>query len=156
MRLTTRTNLAARVLMYCAVNAGRLVRSSEIAQVCNASSNHIAHVVNQLQAGGLVDTVRGRTGGLQLALPPEKISIGAVFRLFESGIPFAECFDSETNTCPLAGTCRLRRYVERALDAFYNELEQVTLADLVEGNCGLQQLLETPARLRPDCRRPVN
>lgn len=155
MRLTTRTNLAARVLMYCAVNRHRLVRSSEIAQVCNASSNHVAHVVNQLQAEGLVDTVRGRTGGLKLARPPEQISIGAVFRVFEGGIPFTECFDPNTNTCPLAGVCRLRRYVERALDAFYHELEMVTLADLVLGNCGLQELLEMPDKLRPACAPPV-
>ena len=36
MRLTTRTNLAARILMFCAVNQGKLVRSLDIAQRCNA------------------------------------------------------------------------------------------------------------------------
>jgi Rrf2 family nitric oxide-sensitive transcriptional repressor len=64
-----------------------------------------------------------------------------MFRLFEADIPFAECFDAEHNSCPLTETCRLRSYLERALGAFYHELDMVTLEDLVRGNCGLAKLL---------------
>ena len=115
MRLTTRTNLAARVLMFCAVNQGRIVRSAEIAECCNASLNHLLQVVSLLQENGFVETLRGRSGGLRLARPMEQISIGAVFRVFESGVPFAECFDAPSNTCPLTETCRLRNFIARAL-----------------------------------------
>lgn len=146
MRLTTRTNLAARTLMFCAVNDERLVRTSDIAERCNASINHVARVVQQLQAEGYLETLRGRTGGIRLAKPANRISIGAVFRIFETDIPFAECFDEVRNTCPLAATCRLRGYVLRALEAFYHELDMVTLEDLVRGNCGLLDLLA----MRPD------
>lgn len=141
MRLTTRTNLAARILMACALNPDRLLRTAEIADLCNCSTNHAAHVVQQLHGEGFLLTSRGRTGGIRLARPIDQVSIGAVFRLFESYIPFAECFDSENNNCPLTGTCRLRNYITRALDAFYHELDMVTLDDLVRGNCGLQELL---------------
>ena len=146
MRLTTRTNLAARALMFCAVNDGHLVRTSDIAKRCNASLNHTAHVVQQLQILGYLETVRGRSGGIRLAKPANSISIGAVFRVFETEIPFAECFDEERNSCPLSATCRLRSYVSRALEAFYHELDMVTLEDLVKGNCGLIELLA----MRPD------
>lgn len=147
MRLTTRTNLATRVLMFCAVNEGRTVRTAEIAERCNASVNHLLQVVNLLQAGGYVETLRGRAGGLRLGRSMEAISVGEVFRSFESGMPFAECFDPDSNTCPLTATCRLRNYLTRALEAFFHELDMVTLADLVKGNCGLNRLLEmSPAR----------
>ena len=82
MRLTTRTNLAARILMFCAVNQGQLVRSLDIAQRCNASINHVARVVQNLQTAGYLETVRGRTGGIRMAKPAQDISIGAVFRIF--------------------------------------------------------------------------
>ena len=108
MRLTTRTNLAARVLMYCAANDGRLVRTSDIADDCNASGNHVARVVQILHAEGYLEALRGRAGGLRLARPAGAISMGEIFRLFETDIPFAECFDTEANTCPLTATCRLR------------------------------------------------
>lgn len=142
MRLTTRTNLATRVLMFCAVNEGRTVRTAEIAERCNASLNHLLQVVNMLQANGFVETLRGRSGGLRLARPMEALSVGEVFRVFESGTPFAECFDPDSNTCPLAETCRLRDYLKRAVEAFFHELDMVTLADLVKGNCGLAALLD--------------
>jgi Rrf2 family nitric oxide-sensitive transcriptional repressor len=81
----------------------------------------------------------------------EQISIGAVFRVFEGGVPFAECFDAEANSCPLSPTCRLRNYISRALEAFYHELDMVTLADLVKGNCGLTALLDMAPRPPKSC-----
>jgi Rrf2 family nitric oxide-sensitive transcriptional repressor len=152
MRLTTRTNLAARVLMACAVNPGRTVRSGDIAQTCNASANHLAQVIHHLQLNGFVDTQRGRAGGLQLAKPADQISIGHLFRVFESGVPFAECFDPAANTCPLTSSCRLHSYISSAVESFYAELDKITLHDLVQDNCGLAALLALhPARDQPDC-----
>lgn len=155
MRLTTKTNLAARVLMACAANEGVTMRTAEIAQMCNASVNHLLQVVHGLQAHGFVETLRGRGGGLRLARAPERISMGAVFRVFEAGHPFAECFDPATNTCPLAPNCRLRSYISRALEAFYHELDLVTLRDLVKGNCGLFDLLQLRGDLDGACTRTV-
>lgn len=155
MRLTTKTNLAARVLMACAMNGGRTLRTADIAQVSNASLNHLLQVVNGLQAHGFVETLRGRNGGLRLSRPPGQISMGAVFRVFEAGVPFAECFAPDTNTCPLASDCRLRSYIARAVEAFYHELDLVTLEDLTRGNCGLEALLRVPDALAGACRGPV-
>lgn len=56
MRLTTRTNLAMRVLMFCAVNPEKIVRKHEIADACNASENHLAQVVNTLAQRGFIAT----------------------------------------------------------------------------------------------------
>lgn len=153
MRLTTRTNLAMRVLMACGINEGKKLRTADIAERCNASVHHLLQVVNVLQDHGFVETQRGRTGGLRLMRKPDRVSVGEVFRLFESGTPFAECFDPERNTCPLSHNCRLRNYITRALEAFYHELDMVTLEDLVRGNCGLQDLLHMSPLDGPECDR---
>lgn len=155
MRLTTRTNLAVRVLMSCAANEGQILRTQDIADRCNASVNHLLQVVNLLQEQGFVQTIRGRSGGLRLALAPEQLSIGRVFRLFESTVPFTECFDGQSNTCPLDGNCRLKSYLARAVEAFYHELDMVTLADLVKGNCGLQQLLAMAPQPAAQCAKAL-
>jgi Rrf2 family transcriptional regulator, nitric oxide-sensitive transcriptional repressor len=152
MRLTTRTNLATRVLMSCAVNDGVILRSADIAQRTNASLNHMLQVVNVLQEHGFIETLRGRTGGLRLARAPAQISMGDVFRIFEGNIAFAECFDLETNTCPLHATCRLRGFLTRAVEAFFYEMDLVTLADLVTGNCGLEALLTFKGRFDVTCQ----
>lgn len=141
MRVTTRTNLAVRILMCCAANAGRLVTREEIAETVNASAHHIGHVVGRLSHLGMLNTVRGRSGGLKLSCPPRQINIGTVFREIEGDVPLAECFDPATNTCPLHAVCLLRRALEAASDAFYATLDGVSLADLVDGNTGLHDLM---------------
>ena len=155
MRLTTKTNLAARVLMACALNRDKTLRTAEIAEVSNASLNHLLQVVNGLQAHGFIETQRGRHGGLRLSRQPDQISMGAVFRVFEAGHPFAECFAPESNTCPLAKECRLRTYIARAVEAFYHELDMVTLDDLTRGNCGLEALLNVPDSLEAQCQKSM-
>jgi len=140
-----------RVLMACAVNDGTTLRTADIAARCNASVNHLLQVVNLLQEHGFVETIRGRSGGLRLSGAPGGVSIGQVFRLFEAGTPFAECFDGAQNTCPLTATCRLRGYLSRAVEAFYHELDMVTLEDLVRGNCGLSRLLDMAPEVPATC-----
>ncbi|GKY89540.1 RrF2 family transcriptional regulator [Sinisalibacter aestuarii] len=140
MRLTTRTNLAIRALMYCAVHDGQLSRSAEIAHACNSSANHLAQVVHHLNAHGFVHATRGRMGGVKLARPARAINIGEVFRIFEADVPFTECFSLDNNTCPLVRACRLRNAIRRALDAFYREMDLVTLEDLVKGNYLLDEI----------------
>ncbi|MCB1330295.1 MAG: Rrf2 family transcriptional regulator [Maritimibacter sp.] len=149
MRLTTRTNLAIRALMYCAVHDGETSRSAEIAKACNSSANHLAQVVNTLHAHGFLHATRGRMGGVSLARPARSINIGEVFRLFEADVPFTECYQPETNTCPLVPACRLQGAIGRALDAFYREMERVTLEDLVKGNLPLEVLFSDDPAMAP-------
>jgi Rrf2 family nitric oxide-sensitive transcriptional repressor len=144
MRLTMRTNLAMRTLMFCAVNEGRIVRKAEVAAACNASENHLAQVIHKLAQAGFVATVRGRSGGLQLSKQAAAISVGDVVRSFEAGVPFTECMDGAPGAaaqCPLAAVCRLKCAFAEALAAFYVSLDRLTLADMVRDNCGLDRLL---------------
>ncbi|MBE3636957.1 Rrf2 family transcriptional regulator [Mangrovicoccus algicola] len=141
MRLTLRTNLAMRTLMFCAVNDGRTVRKAEVARACNASENHLAHVIVLLGQQGVIRTTRGRNGGLRLARPPGEIDIGAVIRALESSVPFAECFEGAENHCPIAEHCRLRGVLGRAVEAFYAALDGIALSELTTANPGLSAVL---------------
>jgi Rrf2 family transcriptional regulator, nitric oxide-sensitive transcriptional repressor len=147
MRLTTRTNIAMRALMYCAVNQDKIVRKSDIATACNTSENHMAQVINALSHAGFLSTARGRNGGVMLGAPAETISVGKVFRTLEAGVPFAECFNQDKNTCPLADCCRLKGVLCEALNAFYGVLDRVKLTDLTENNCMLETTLASTERL---------
>lgn len=141
MRLTIRTNLAMRTLMYCAVNEGRTVRKHAVAEACAASENHLAQVIHGLALAGFLTTQRGRSGGLRLARPAAQITVGSVLRTFEAGVPFAECMESGGGNCPLRACCRLKCVFAAALEAFYASLDRVTLADLVQDNADLAGLL---------------
>ncbi len=153
MRVTKRTNIAMRVLMFCAANTQRLVTKTEIAERCNASENHLAQIINQLGQLGYLHTQRGRNGGLSLARPASEIVIGEVFRALEAPVPLAECFADVDNTCPLTEMCKLRTALRDAADAFYATLDPITLDALVCDNVPLLELLAMPAgcgRMRPN------
>lgn len=141
MRVTKRTNIAMRVLMYCAANPGRLVTKHEIAERCNASENHLAQVINQLAQMGFLHTQRGRNGGLELGRPASEIVIGEIFRALEQPVPLAECFADVDNTCPLTDACRLRGALTKAANAFYETLDPITLDALVCDNAALISII---------------
>ncbi|MDR9486238.1 MULTISPECIES: RrF2 family transcriptional regulator [Sediminimonas] len=143
MRITKRTNLAIRVLMFCGANQGRLVTKSEIARCCNTSENHLAQVINQLGQLGYIRTHRGRNGGLELARDMADIHIGEIFRTLESSVPIAECFADVDNTCPLVDACRLKLAVADAAEAFYAHLDGITLDALVCDNLPLFEIMST-------------
>ena len=139
MRITKRTNIAIRVLMYCGANADRLVTKAEIATCCNTSESHLAQVINRLAQLGFLHTQRGRSGGIRLARPMGEIVIGDVFRQLESNVPIAECFADIDNTCPLVDFCRLKLAIADAAEAFYAHLDDISLDALV---CDNHQLLD--------------
>lgn len=150
VRITKRTNIAVRLLMYCASNPDRLVTKSEIAECCNISENHLAQVINQLSQLDFLKTQRGRNGGMNLARPADQIRIGDVFRHIEGDLPIAECFADTDNTCPLSDACRLKVALADAAQAFYAALDDISLESLVCDNLDLLDIL------RPvECNRRV-
>ena len=133
MRLTQWTDYALRVLMYCAACQAREqpVTISEVAAAHNISRSHLTKIVQELAAQGLLETTRGRGGGMRLMKPASSISIGAVVRLMETDFDMVECFNPTTNACYLSSNCRLKSVLSQATQAFLHTLDGVTLADLV-------------------------
>jgi Rrf2 family nitric oxide-sensitive transcriptional repressor len=128
MRLTDYTDYALRVLMYVGAQPGRLVTVQEIATNHGISKNHLTKVVHRLGQAGLVETVRGRTGGLRLARDASTITLGEVVRLTEPDFTMVECFDEAKNTCSLSPTCVLKSALGRATGAYLHELDAISLA----------------------------
>ena len=130
MRLAEYTDYTLRVLMYCAAHRHELVTISELAERHGVSKNHLMKVVNDLARQGLIETTRGRGGGLRLLRDPQAICVGDVVRACETDFRLVECFDARTNSCTLSPSCRLRRVLDAALRAYFKELDGATLADI--------------------------
>ncbi len=130
MRLSEYTDYTLRVLMYCAAHRDRLVTIGELAEQHGLSKNHLMKVVNDLAHQGLLETTRGRGGGLRLLAEPETIRIGEVVRATETDFRLVECFDAATNACTLSPSCRLKRLFDEALAGYFRALDGATLADL--------------------------
>ncbi len=141
MRLTQFSNFAVRVLMYAGLTDPRLCTVREMTRAYDVSYDHLKKAAGELCRLGYLETVRGRSGGFRLAKRPEDICIGEVIRRTERDIPLVECFDAQTNTCPLITPCQLRRALQEALAAFFGVLDRYTLADLIRAPETLMPLL---------------
>jgi Rrf2 family nitric oxide-sensitive transcriptional repressor len=130
MRLAEYTDYTLRVLMYCATRPDQRITIGELAEHHQVSKNHLMKVVNDLSRQGLIETTRGRGGGLRLIKDPASIRIGDVVRAAETDFRLVECFDGRINTCALTPSCRLKRLLEGALQAYFDELDGATLADI--------------------------
>ena len=131
MQLTLYTDYSLRVLIYLGEYPDRLVTIGEIARFYNISRNHLVKVVHNVGKIGYIHTSRGRSGGLQLAMPPEDIVIGQLVRHTEPHLDLLECFDMANNTCPVATACTLKGALYQARKAFMDVLDSYTLADVL-------------------------
>ncbi len=133
MRLTQWTDYTLRVLMYCAVCHGREqpVTITEVADKHAISRSHLTKIVQQLGAMRLLETTRGRGGGMRLAKNARDINIGDVVRQTETDFNMVECFDPLSNQCGLSQHCKLKDLLHQATASYLAVLDAMTLEDLV-------------------------
>mgnify|MGYP002621887820 CR=1 FL=1 len=141
MRLTRQTNYAIRILMYCAANDGRLSRIPEIAAAYSVSELFLFKILQPLVEHRLVETVRGRNGGVRLARPAADITLFDVVRVTEESFAMAECFEKDSTDCPLVDSCSLNEALRKALGAFFEVLEGYSIQDLIKARPHMRDLL---------------
>lgn len=132
MKLTTFSDYTLRVLMYLAVERDGLATITEIAAAYGISDNHLMKVVHQLARAGVIETVRGKGGGIRLLQDPADIRLGQIVRASEGNSPIVECLSGEAGGCRITPACRLAPILVRAFDTLYQTLDEYSLADLVE------------------------
>ncbi len=141
MHLTRYTDYALRTLIYLGINEGRTCTIAEIAERYRISNNHLMKIVHQLGKEGLIDTVRGRGGGLRLGRSPALMTVGEIVRITEDDLNIVECFDPARNQCQITSACVMSSAIGEALAAFMQVLDGVTLADVIKPEKELAKLL---------------
>jgi Rrf2 family nitric oxide-sensitive transcriptional repressor len=134
MRLTRFSDIGLRVLMYLAREPRTTsITVAEVASQFDIPHNHLVKVVGAMAKRGWIDALRGRHGGIRLAISADDIRIGMVLRALEGDL---EAVDCEGIGCRLADDCTLRNALRRGVQAFYNAMDEYTLAQMVGGNTG--------------------
>jgi Rrf2 family nitric oxide-sensitive transcriptional repressor len=141
MHLTQFSDYSLRLLLYLSCHPDRLVSVEEVARAYGISRHHLVKVVQTLTDVGYVESQRGRRGGMRLARATSEINIGRLIRRTEPHLDLVECFDEETNTCPIAPACGLKGALLRAQTAFLNVLDEYTLDQFAARRAALVPLL---------------
>jgi len=144
MRLTSYTDYAIRLLMFLAVEPTQAHTVSEIASAYSISRNHLTKVAHALGRSGLINTVRGRKGGLRLGRQPHLIRLGEVVSTTEAGMALVECF-GPAGTCIITPVCGLRHALADARKSFIDTLDRYSLADITANPHEITRLLGLPS-----------
>jgi Rrf2 family nitric oxide-sensitive transcriptional repressor len=129
MRLTDHTDYSLRVLMYLNQKK-KLVTLNELSEKLAVSKNNLIKVSNQLAKLGLIETTKGRAGGLTLSKEAGQTSLKEIICRTEETFFVAECFAEKRCECTFLRNCLLRATLRDALNAFLTALERKTLDDV--------------------------
>lgn len=133
MKLTKLEEQGMRLAM-CLARKGGQMTLPELAQKEVLSEALVAKVLGKLRTGGVVNALRGRNGGYELAGTADSLVVSGVLRAL--GRPLIDgCFSgnygNRTEPCPHTHDCGIRPVWELLEEQVSNVLDQVTLSDLV-------------------------
>lgn len=140
MKINTKTRFGVRLLLDLALNHEQgAIQISEISKRQDISAKYLEQIIRPLKRANLVVSLRGPKGGYLLHEKPEEITLGQVFRIFEGPVDLIECLNAPEK-CDKVGKCRVRPAWQKAIKAFYDTLNTITIADLLvdasnEGVC---------------------
>lgn len=135
MHLTKYSDIGLRLLMYLAREPREtpVVTIAEVSGQFNIPRNHLVKVAGRLAKYGCIEAIRGRAGGVRLAIDPSMLQLGDVIQALEGKKELINCEQLE---CRLSKGCGLRNALNKAHDAFYVALNEYSLADILDGNTG--------------------
>ncbi len=143
MRLTVYSDYALRLMMYLGLRTGgSLSTIDDVAAAYGISKAHLMKITNELGRKGLIETIRGRQGGMRLARDASAIRVGDIVRACEPDFALVPCMEAQGgNACVVLPACVLKRALATAAAAFLEVLDGYTLQDLVGPTVALRQLL---------------
>ncbi|REJ87123.1 MAG: Rrf2 family transcriptional regulator, partial [Planctomycetota bacterium] len=112
VRLSLHTDYALRTLMFLAAEQRR-VQIAEIAEFFQISKDHLAKVVQRLAQVGLIRSIRGVGGGLELARPADSIRLLDVIEPIEGSLHLLDCVAID-DVCVIQPGCRLKTILSEA------------------------------------------
>ena len=133
MKLSTKGRYGVKAMYELARSGGAgPLPLHVIARRQGLSLHYLEQLVAPLREAGLVRSVRGAQGGYELALPPEKITVGDVVRVLEGPIAVTDCTVPGVGAerCGRAQDCAARGVWERVSESIARVLDSITLADL--------------------------
>lgn len=136
MKLSLRGEYALRALIVLGLSYEEgVVRIETIARAQNIPKRFLEQILNELKAGGIVESRRGVAGGYRLGRPPEKVTLAEVIRHVEGPLAPVSCVSEkfyERCSCPVEDVCGIRSVMKEVRDAIVGVLERVTVAQLCE------------------------
>lgn len=130
LNISEATSIALHLCVWLAMSADRFVPVKRLAAELGFSPNHMAKVAQQLVRAGILNSVRGPSGGLRLARTVDSLSMLDLYQ--------ATMTNTDTRPCLLKGAvcrgnrCALGRLIAAENSRLMEVFARTTLADVVK------------------------
>lgn len=153
MKISAQEEYGVRCLLRLArAHGGQSLTIPEIAQAENLSAPYVGKLLGVLRQAGIIESVRGRSGGYHLAQAPNEIRLGSVLLalgepLFdEPGYCERHAGPETDGLCVHQNDCTLRGLWQTLEQWLRHFLDQITLQDLLRHDIPVVQQLQAQLR----------
>ena len=129
LKISDGAALAIHSMILMAKFNDRLLSNQEMATILRASSHHLSKVLQRLARAGLVQSVRGPSGGFRLIREPGSITFMEVFEAVDGPMRLGTCLFSK----PLCdgSSCVMGELLGKINRLFVDHMQGKVLSDLV-------------------------
>ncbi|NQX94631.1 MAG: SUF system Fe-S cluster assembly regulator [Erythrobacter sp.] len=130
MRLSNLADYAVITMSQAATHCGDgRVSAAELASETGLPVPTVQRLVSKLTAAGLLRSVRGAKGGLQLGRPAAAITVADIVEAVEGPIALTACIE-DSACCDYEAGCRMKSHWPVINDALRGALAGITLETL--------------------------
>jgi len=133
MRLSSMADYAVVTMSAAARHCGGgRVSAAQLAEETGLPAPTVQKLVSRLTSAGLLRSIRGAGGGLQLARPAAAISLADIIEAVEGPVALAACVEQGRHDCALEQCCTVRPHWPAVNEAVRGALAQVPLTRLAQ------------------------
>lgn len=104
---------------------------SQVANILQLKKNHLTKIVHHLAKNDILNTSRGKSGGICLNEAAHRKTIAELIKISEPSFAIVECLDCQQCSCEFSGYCDLTGLFTSARSAFFAALSDKTLGDIL-------------------------
>lgn len=129
--ITRKIDYAIRAMLYLAAQDKRAVSASSLAEAVAVPYRFLRAILLRLVKAGLLQSTRGKNGGLSLAKAATEISLLNIIRASdEKAMVFNRCLHAG-HDCQRSNSCMVHDELLLLQQTMENNLENITLASLI-------------------------
>ena len=142
LEITRQADYALRATAEIArLPEGERIATATIAADQNIPLPFLAKIISQLVVRGILETVRGASGGVSLARAPGSVTMREIIEAIDGPISLNRC-TRDPSVCDQMESCPFCEIFVEAQQVLTTRLESTTLADLV---ARLEQMESVPS-----------
>lgn len=153
MNITSKSRYALKILMDLAQHPGEVVHRSEISSRQGVPLDYMDHVLIRLREVGMIESIRGRSGGYKMLKSTDKISVYDIFTAVEDSFQPVQCMDGGRG-CIAEHVCSSKDAWTEITGAVSATLSGIILAEIVEKSQYMRTVASDVDSVVHECRAP--